>query len=301
MASDSEDLLLHLSAALASATASAQGSVVAIRAPRSPPLSGTLWRNNLVVASEQVFPRADAAEIVQTDGAAIRARVAGRDPGTNIVALQLESPIEFDRPEPADPALGALVLTFAADARGAPLVRLGIVRSLGPAWHSRGGGRIDRRITLDLHLSGGEEGGPVVDAAGALLGMSTAGPRARALVIPASTVDRILPPLIQTGRVARGWLGAALYPVALSDAVSQQIGQDRGLMVLRVADGGPAAAAGVIAGDILVAIGGTVAGRPSRIAQSFGPESIGQQLELTLLRAGTRLMLNATIAARPSR
>jgi len=114
---------------------------------------------------------------VQTDGAAIRARVAGRDPGTNIVALQLESPIEFDRSEPADPALGALVLTFAADARGAPLVRLGVVRSLGPAWHSRGGGRIDRRITLDLHLSGDEEGGPVVDAAGALLGMSTAGPR----------------------------------------------------------------------------------------------------------------------------
>src|ERR1700730_7981054 len=103
MAGDSKDLLLQLSAALASATASAQSSVVAIRAPRSPPLSGTRWRNNLVVASEQVFPQADAAEIVLADGAAIHARVAGRDPGTNIVALQLESPIEFDRPEPADP------------------------------------------------------------------------------------------------------------------------------------------------------------------------------------------------------
>ena len=56
MAGHSKDPLLQLSAALASATASAQGSVVAIRAPRSPPLSGTLWRNNLVVASEQVFP-----------------------------------------------------------------------------------------------------------------------------------------------------------------------------------------------------------------------------------------------------
>jgi S1-C subfamily serine protease len=275
--------------------------VVTIRAPRSPPLSGTLWRHDLVVASEQVFRRADAAEIVQVDGATIRARVAGRDPGTNIVALQLESPIESDRPGPADPMLGALVLTLAADARGAPLMRLGTVRSLGPTWHSRGGGRIDQRITLDLHLSSGEEGGPVVDAAGALLGMSTAGPRGRALVIPASTIDRILPPLLQTGRIARGWLGAALYPVALSDAVSQQIGQDRGLMVLRVAEEGPAAAAGVIAGDILVAIGGTVVGRPSQIAQSFGPESVGQQIELSLLRAGTRLTLNATITARPSR
>ena len=55
MASDSEDLLRQFSAALVSATASAQSSVVAIRAPRSPPLSGTLWRNNLVVASEQVM------------------------------------------------------------------------------------------------------------------------------------------------------------------------------------------------------------------------------------------------------
>ncbi len=137
-------------------------------------------------------------------------------------------------------------------------MRLGIVRSLGPAWHSRAAGRIDRRIALDLHLSIREEGGPVADAAGALLGMSTAGPYGRALVIPASTIDRILPPLLQTGRIARGWLGAALYPVALSNAVSQQIGQDRGLMVLRVAEGGPAAVAGVIAGDILVAIGGTV-------------------------------------------
>src|SRR5262249_33445673 len=64
--------------------------------------------------------------------------------------------------------------------------------------------------------------------------------------------------------------------------------QDRGLMVLRVAEGGPAAA-----GDILVAIAGKVVVRPSRIAQPFGPESIDQQLELSLLRAGTRLTLNA--------
>ena len=118
MVDHSKEALLQLSAALASATASAQSSVVAIRVPQSPPLSGTLWRDNLVVASEQVFPGDNAAEIVQSDGAAIRARIAGRDPGTNIVALQLESPIESDRRGPADPALGALVLTLAAGCPG---------------------------------------------------------------------------------------------------------------------------------------------------------------------------------------
>src|ERR1700730_3819097 len=270
MTDQSMDLFLELSAALISATTSMRSSVVAIRAPHSFSLSGTLWRHDLVVASEQVFPKADAAEVVRPDVAAIRARVAGSDPGTNVVALQLESPIEFDRPEPADPALGALVLALAADAGGAPMVRLGIVRSLGPAWHSRRGGQLDRRIALDLDLSSREEGGPVIDAAGALLGMSTAGPLGRALVIPASTIDRLLPPLLETGRIAPGWLGAALYPVALSEAVSQQIGQDRGLMVLKVAEGGPVAAAGVIAGDILLTIGGTLMDRPSGLARSFG-------------------------------
>src|SRR5258708_6181375 len=203
MADHGKDLFLQLSAALALATASAQSSVVAIRTPQSPPLSGTLWRRDLVVASEQVFPKADTAEVMQVDGTAIPARTVGRDPGTNVVALRLESTAEFDRPEPADPTLGTLVLALAADAGGAPMVRLGIVRSLGPAWHSRRGGRIDRRIGLDLDLSSREEGGPVIDAAGAVLGMSTAGPRGRALVIPASTIDRLLPPLLATGRIPR--------------------------------------------------------------------------------------------------
>ena len=63
MADQSRDLLLQLSTALAAATASAQSSVVAIRTTQSPALSGTLWRRDLVVASEQVFPKADAAEV----------------------------------------------------------------------------------------------------------------------------------------------------------------------------------------------------------------------------------------------
>jgi S1-C subfamily serine protease len=140
MADQSKDLLPQLSAALASTTALAQRSVVEIRTSRAPSVSGALWRRDLVVASEQIFPKADAGAVVQADGTAIPARVVGRDPGTNVVVLRLESAIEFDHPEPAEPALGALVLALAAEAGGAPMVRLGIVRSLGPAWHSRRGG-----------------------------------------------------------------------------------------------------------------------------------------------------------------
>jgi len=102
-----------------------------------------LWRPDVAIASEQVFAKqADRAEIVLADGRRLAAHVAGRDPGTNILALRLDTPVDIALPEAAEPALGGLALALGADGGGAPLVRLGIIRSLGPAWHSRAGGHI---------------------------------------------------------------------------------------------------------------------------------------------------------------
>jgi S1-C subfamily serine protease len=300
MTGDQDQTLTRLSAAVAAGAVAVQRLVVAIRAPRAGPRTGTLWRPDVAVASEQVFPRIADAEIVRPDGTHVAVRVAGRDQGTNIVALRLASPVEYVRPPAAEPQFGALALALSADAGGDAEAHLAIVRALGPAWYSRSSGRIDRRIVLDRHLSAREEGGPVVDAAGCLIGMSTAGPRGRALVIPAATIERILEPLLTTGRVERGWLGAALHPVALPEAVSHQNGQQRGLMVLRVAAGGPAATAGVRPGDILLAVGGIAAAELGYIVRWIGAEGIGQPVELSISRAGAPITLSAVITARPA-
>jgi hypothetical protein len=172
-----QDELARFSAALEAHAADAQRLVVAVRAPHAPARSGTVWRQDIVIASDQSFPDCAEAE-VQAGGETIPARLAGRDPGTNLVALRLGRALDFAQPEPAEPQLGGLVLAFAAGAAGGAEVRLGINKSVGPAWQCRAGGRIDRRIALDLRLAAREEGGPVIDAAGGLLGMSTAGPRA---------------------------------------------------------------------------------------------------------------------------
>jgi S1-C subfamily serine protease len=295
-----EDPLARLSDALAARTAAASALVVGIDAPGSRPRSGTLWRGDVVVASAQVFPKTDRADIVLAEGARIGARVAGRDPGTNLVALRLEHPIEAALPAAAEPRLGELALALAAGAGGGTVVRLGIVRSVGPAWQSLLGGRIDRRISLDLVISRAEEGGPVVTAAGGLLGMSTAGPRGRALVIPATTVERVLDPLLSAGRIDRGWLGVALHPVALPEGAKAEHAQDRGLMVMQVAPGGPAETAGILPGDILVAVDGAPASHPNTVARQFGPESIGKAIECRLIRAGSLLVVAATVTARPA-
>jgi len=300
MPAQAEDTLTRLSDALAARAAAASGLVVSIHAAGSGPRSGTLWRNDVAVASAQVFPRTDRADIVLPDGRRVGARVAGRDRGTNLVALRLEQPVEARLPAAAEPRLGELALALAAGSGGQPMVRSGVVRSVGPAWQSLLGGRIDRRILLDLVISRAEEGGPVVTATGGLLGMSTAGPRGRALVIPAATVERILDPLLSVGRIDRGWLGVALHPVALPDASKGEHAQDRGLMVMQVAPGGPAASAGILAGDILIAVDGAPASHPHAIARQLGPESIGKEIELRLIRAGSLQVVAATVTTRPA-
>src|SRR5690349_2885274 len=104
--------LVELSAALAALVAAATPRVVGIRAKGAPPLTGTLWRPDVVVASEQVFPNVDEAEILQPAGGLSPVRVAGRDPGTNVVALRLDTPVEVTPPLSAEPSHGGLALVL---------------------------------------------------------------------------------------------------------------------------------------------------------------------------------------------
>src|SRR6185436_20124720 len=107
----------------------------------------------------------------------------------------------------------------------------------------------------DMQLGRSEEGAPVFDAAGGFLGMSTLGPWRRTIVIPAATLARVIPQLLKDGHIARGWLGMALQPVAVPDALRDSAGQTSALMVMSVATDGPAAKAGFLAGDIVLSLG----------------------------------------------
>jgi S1-C subfamily serine protease len=273
--------------------AAATPRAVGIRAKGAPSLTGTLWRPDVVVASEQIFPDVGEAEILYPDGALSPARVAGRDPGTNVVALLLDTPVEIAPLASAEPSHGGLALILSAEL-GGPRARLGLISRLGPAWVSRAGGQIDRYIGIDLMIGARGEGGPVFDASGGLLGMATAGPDRRGPVIPAATIDRVIGPLLATGRIARGWLGLGLQPIALDDDLPNQSDHRRGLMVIQVAPGGPAASAGLMPGDIIVELAGTSVGRLRRIAHLLGPDSIGRDIELGLIRAGAPKRVTVT-------
>jgi S1-C subfamily serine protease len=228
----------------------------------------------------------------------VAARIAGRDPSTNIALLRPAQPIAAPSLSSGEARTGALALAIGADGTGGASARLGLVNLAGAEWHSSRGGLIDRRIVLDLGLAGREEGGPVFDAAGGCFGMSTFGPRRQVIIIPTTTIERIAPLLAKDGRIARGWLGVALQAVAVPDALRETADQSSGMMVMSVVEGGPASQAGIVAGDIILSVDGTSTHRLRKIARHFGAESIGRKAELRLIRSGKVIAVEATIAER---
>jgi S1-C subfamily serine protease len=294
------DPLSQFSSALAARAASAASLVAAIKLLDDRHLSATLWRTDLLIASEQSLPSRDEFDVVLPGGAVGKATLVGRDAGTNVALLKLAQATPVAPPSPAAPTLGSVVLAFGADGTGSATARLGLVNQAGPEWVSSRGGRIDRRIVLDLALARSEEGGPVLDAGGALIGISTFGPRRQVLVIPAATIERVIPLLQSDGRVARGWLGVAVQPVTVPDALQEKVGQAHGYMVMSAVAEGPAAKAGVVPGDIVVALDGEPIRRYRKFAARLGPESIGRTAELSVIRGGAVVSVKATITARPA-
>jgi S1-C subfamily serine protease len=293
------DQLVQFSDALAARVEFTKPTAVALRLAHERYVSGIVWRPDAIVASEQSLPRRDEFEVVIAGGAVTTAKVAGRDSSTNIAVLRVQEPLASSSITTSEARAGAVVIAIGADGTGGASARLGVVNTAGPEWHSSRGGLIDRRIALDVRLARSEEGGPIFDAAGNCIGMSTFGPRGQVLVIPAATIDRIVPTLLKDGRVARGWLGVTLQAVAVPDALRETVDQSSGLMVMSVVENGPAAQAGIVAGDIIVSVDRTSTHRFRKIARYFGSESIGRKAELRVIRSGTVVTVKTTIAERP--
>jgi len=295
----SPDILGAFSDALADRVAASAPLLAAIEPSPGRYLSAIVWRPDVLVTSEQALPHRQSYPALLGERHAA-AQLAGRDRGTNVAVLRLAAaPSEQGAPPPAASAPRAGALALALGANPGPVARLATIRNAGPAWHSMAGGRIDRLIRLDMRASHAEEGGPVLDVQGGLIGMATAGPRGRALVIPHETIARVLGPLLAEGRVARGWLGVGLQPVTVPEPLRDGGGQEAGLMVVSLAASGPAEQAGILPGDILLSIGGQALDGRRAVRSAFGELSPGREAEIGLLRAGSRQVIKVTAGARP--
>jgi len=286
--------LAALSASLSGLVAAAAPSVVSVHSRRSL-ASGFAWKPNLIVTADEALAEEGEVAVTLEGGRRLAARIAGRDPTTDVALLQVDTSELTPVPVAgAVPSAGALAVAVGAR-EGAAVAALGVVVSAGPAWRSLRGGEIDARLELDLALRGYAEGGLAIDSAGQAFGMTVFGPRRRVLVIPAETLARVATQLEAHGKVARGYLGLALQPVRLDRQ------GDLGAMVMSVDANGPGAKAGIQQGDVIRAWGGQPIRSLSEVLRALGPASVGRTVSLTLSRGGEARSLDLVVGERPER
>jgi len=284
-------LLSSLSTALEGVVAKARPSVVSVHSRRSR-ATGFVWKQGLVVTADEALADEGEIAVKLADGTSRTATIVGRDHTTDIAVLRVDTanlaPATLSSQVPA---LGALSVVVAAE-RGVPTAALGAVSLSGERWRSLRGGDIDARIELDVRLAFSHQGGLALNAAGEAFGMAVLGPR-RVLVIPSATIERVAPKLETHGRVARGYLGLGLQPVKLDDGI--------GAMVMSVDKTGPAAAAGIRQGDVIVAWNGEKLSGVRALLRALGPDSVGSVVDVTVRRADEPMNFKLTIGERPER
>lgn len=285
----------QLSEAIAAQVASAAPMLAAIRVGPNRHISGIVWQQDTVITSDQVLPAQDSFTLVLPGGMLMAARPIRRDAVGNLAALRLDgtaNPAQIL--QPGEPRVGALALALGADADAAPLVRLTAIHKV-PANRESG----DRAVLLDMPASQVAAGGPVLDAAGCLLGMAIVGPSDEATLIPFAALARMLEAGQPHVNGRRGWLGIALQPIMVPKSMRGAVGQESGRMVVSLAPSGPAEAAGLRPGDILLSLDGHSVSGSHTLRAFLGPERIGRQVEIRLMREGQLETRHLVIAPQP--
>jgi S1-C subfamily serine protease len=290
------DNLVALSTALADAVASAARSIVAVHGNQRLASSGIVWRQNVIVTADHTVRRDDDLTITLPDNRTASARLAGRDPSTDLAVLQAETgdvPLA-DFAAPASVCIGNLALAVGRRGENGPSASLGIISALGGPWRTWRNGQLERFIRADVSLYPGSSGSALVDTNGKVIGLNTSGlTRNWSVTVPPESVNTIIDALLSKGHVTRGFLGVGLHPVRLPD-------NRAGLIVLSADADGAAAKAGVLIGDVLIALSGKPIEDTDDVQIHLGPESVGKTLKATVYRGGQTLDIPIVVGSRPS-
>jgi serine protease DegQ len=296
--------LIELSNALASATERAATSAVAVHTESRGSSSGVIWRSGVIVTSEHALRRDEEIQVTLPNGRVISATLVGRDPSTDLAVLKCSeattAPQTFG--DLADLKPGSLTLVVGRTRASGPVAALGVVSLAAAERRTWTGTALAPYVRLDVALQPTAVGAAVVDAQGRVVGLATPRfGRFGIVAIPAAIVNRVVDTLLQKGRIPQGYLGVGLQPVRLPDGLRQSLqrAEKTAAIVLEVQPESPAQKAGIVIGDILVAIAGHPITRLEDVHSQLQGEAIGKKLPLEFVRGGAIQKGTITVGERP--
>jgi len=288
-----------------------QGDVAAIYKAASPAVvsirtdsgSGTGFivdTDGTIVTNAHVVGESDRVQIQFADDKTVTGDVGGVDTSSDLAIVKVDPNAtgKLTALELADSSTvktGQLAVAIGSPFGLPQTATAGIVSGTGRHIEAPDGFQIDSVIQTDAPINPGNSGGPLLDAAGQVIGVNSQiatggsgnGSVGIGFAVPANTVRDVIPRLERGETIRRAYLG-----VSTSEG-------NGGAVVQQATDGGPAAKAGLRAGDVIVAVGGQRIQTPDDVAQAIQDKHPGDSVELQVRRDGDLKTLDVKLAARP--
>ncbi|MEZ5938455.1 MAG: Do family serine endopeptidase [Hyphomonadaceae bacterium] len=256
-------------------------------------------RDGHIVTNNHVVENAKSVTVQFADGREETAEVIGTDPKTDLAVIKINSknlpaPLAWGDSDNARP--GDNVFAMGSPFGLGNTVTAGIVSARGRTT----GGSYDDFIQVDAPINRGNSGGPLFNEKGQVIGVNSqilspsGGNIGIGFSIPSKLAQSIVGQIIKTGTVERGWLGVGIQPV--TPEIAKSLGVDtHGAMVFKIDDGGPAAAAGIKEGDIILSFGATKVDTLTDLTIAVAESKPGSTQDVKVLRQGREKTIKVKI------
>jgi len=244
-----------------------------------------------LVTNSHVASGAAAIEVTLSDGRSADARIVGDDPDADLAVLKVHADdtpwIRFG--DSTRVRVGQIAIAVGSPLGFQHTVTAGIVSALGRSMRAQTGRLLDNVLQTDASLNPGNSGGPLVDARGDVIGVNTAvimGAQGICFAIAASTAERVAIALIRDGRVRRARLGVGGHTLPLPRRIVRHfdLPRESGVRIETIERGSPAAGAGLVRGDVIVALDGHPVPDIDTLQRVLAADLIGRQVEVRIVR-----------------
>jgi putative serine protease PepD len=251
-----------------------------------------------IVTNQHVVDGATSIQVTFKDGKTATAKVVGTDPSTDVAVIKVDvdqselHPLAFADSKAVQVGDGVVAIGSPFGLEGT--VTTGIVSALDRTIDAPNNFTITGAIQTDAAINHGNSGGPLLDAAGHVIGINSqiesdsGGNDGIGFAVPSNAVQSVAQQLIQGGKVQHAYLG-----VQLSDGSG-------GAAVAAVKSGGPAAGAGLRVGDVVTALDGKAVGGSDALVSAVDAHKPGDQVTLKVRRGGDTRDVHVTLGTRPS-
>jgi S1-C subfamily serine protease len=255
--------------------------------------------DGFILTNSHVVHAANSITINLPDGREYPAQLTGDDPDTDLAIIRIDAP-QLTHVRLADSEslrVGQLVIAIGNPLGFQASVTAGVISALGRSMHAQSGRLIDNIIQTDAALNPGNSGGPLVDAAGEVIGVNTAMIRPAqgiCFAIASNTAKLVAGWLIKEGKIRRGYIGVAGQNVPIHRRIVRFYGLplETGVLVVSVEKNSPAERAGLREGDLIMAFNGQPIGSVHDLHKVLVGEQIGVSASLTIIRHTEKLELS---------